>query len=460
MTPFAVDTTLFVVVLYWTSGCVDGTSSKMDFLPLADVRTDPVINPTCLSDHVHTFYGAAASLRPSTTYDELRATTENSGNVEENKSLYWHPTIYRYDPDTLTFTKSQIWFASAYYVWETGQATAFPNGFRMIATAAHPKSRVVVDCSGPSPCELPNCETENSFFPQDACGELEINFKFPSCWDGVNLDSDDHMSHVSYDTSSEGEFDGPCPQTHPVKIPEIHWYVRILHYPGGHHQFSDGTGVLHADYMSGWSEEFLQRVLDECNNYSDAANPDAWCEGPGLLTFRDAPKRSGDERIVEKLEELQPNPPLDPRATITTEDIDNVLELPRGACTGTLLGQSSDSSSTTQSPTPSQTPSEHVAPSERPRVTASDAPPSSTPTQPPTPSSSVVIPPLANTSGVKEEDDDASEVLIWTLLGGAAALVGLALFAKLRRRQSRRHPSQQKRKHVHVGVRSTQKYPV
>ena len=36
---------------------VNATSIKMDFLPLGDVRTDPIINPTCLSDHVHTFYG-------------------------------------------------------------------------------------------------------------------------------------------------------------------------------------------------------------------------------------------------------------------------------------------------------------------------------------------------------------------------------------------------------------------
>ena len=72
-----------------TITAVLGTSVKMDFLPLANVRTDPLLNPTCLSDHVHTFYGAKASLRPETTYEEMRATTENSGNVEENKSLYW-----------------------------------------------------------------------------------------------------------------------------------------------------------------------------------------------------------------------------------------------------------------------------------------------------------------------------------------------------------------------------------
>ena len=40
-----------------------GTSSKMDFLPLTDVRVDPIVNQQCLSDHVHTFYGATVTPR-------------------------------------------------------------------------------------------------------------------------------------------------------------------------------------------------------------------------------------------------------------------------------------------------------------------------------------------------------------------------------------------------------------
>ena len=105
-----------------------GTSSKMDFLSLGSVRTDPLLNPTCLSDHVHTYYGAAASLRPETTYEEMRAATGNSGNVEENKSLYWHPSVYKYDAGSNTYDLQEIWFASAYYVWQTGAATTSAAG--------------------------------------------------------------------------------------------------------------------------------------------------------------------------------------------------------------------------------------------------------------------------------------------------------------------------------------------
>lgn len=313
-----------------------GTSIKMDFLPLGDVRTDPIINPDCLSDHVHTFYGASV-MRPETEYDDMRNAYGNSGNVEENKSLYWHPTVYNYDHSTNTYKKDEIWFASAYYIWRTGEATAFPDGFKMIAGFDGDLTRANAECVNPQPCEKDDCSSNNDFFPTEACDELEVSMAFPTCWDGVSIDSDDHRSHVSYDIDG-GYFEGECPDSHPVKIPEIQLFFRISPYDGGHHQFSDDTGNYHADYFSGWKQEELQHVLDNCENYSEAANPDAFCED--FLTFGDAPKDKGsgdggDNDIVAGLEPLQPNPSLDP-TLITDEETDNVETLPRGSCTGEL----------------------------------------------------------------------------------------------------------------------------
>ena len=66
----------------------------------AKVRTDPLVfsqTGPCLSDHVHRFYGAVSdrTMRPEVTFADLRAATGNTGNVEENKSLYWNPVIYK-----------------------------------------------------------------------------------------------------------------------------------------------------------------------------------------------------------------------------------------------------------------------------------------------------------------------------------------------------------------------------
>ena len=46
-----------------------------------------------------------------------------------------------------------------------------------------------------------------------------------SCWDGKNLDSPDHKSHVAYPASGSFESSGPCPGSHPVKLPQVMYEV-------------------------------------------------------------------------------------------------------------------------------------------------------------------------------------------------------------------------------------------
>jgi len=316
----------------------------MDYLPSGHARTDPIITKTCLSDHVHTFYGPQA-VHPETDYDTLINTRvdQNTGNVEENKSLYWHPTVYSYDRFSNTYTRDEIAQTSAYYIWENDADTkAFPHGFQMIGglNPSNPANfpNPMVECVDPSPCTRADCYTENTFFPSNACAELEVSMSFPTCWDG-RLDSDDHVSHVHY--TLDGELDGPCPGSHPLRIPQIQLFFRIMPYDGGWHTFSDGSSVYHADYMSGWDETFLQGVLDNCVTDSFAAMPNSFCES--FLTFRDGPKCTnedtcdfGDPNLLAKLKAFQP-PPLDIHGTVTAEETNIVNNLPRGTCTGNLI---------------------------------------------------------------------------------------------------------------------------
>ena len=51
--------------------------------------------------------------------------------------------------------------------------------------------------------------------------------------------------------------------------------------------------VLHSDYFSGWDEDVLQHVLDNCENNSDAAMPTAFCSD--FLTFRGKGKQEGEQ---------------------------------------------------------------------------------------------------------------------------------------------------------------------
>jgi len=320
----------------------DGTSSKMDYLALADVRVDPMDEELCVSDHIHTFYGANVRLSPDVSFAEMRVAEGSSGNVEENKSLYWHPTVYEVDVDEsgqpIEYRKAPIWFASSYYVWPTGETRSFPQGFKMIARGSEEKAEAEFECVGQSRCERGrrDCDAAipGSNFPASACYELEVSLVFPNCWDGESVDSPDHASHVAY--TEDGDADGDCPESHPVRLPQLHWYFRIREYKGGRYEFSDGTSMLHADYMSGWDETELQSVLDDCENDSFAAMPDEFCED--FFTFKDGPKdgQRDDEDIADRLAEIQPQNPFDPLETVS-EAVDRVPSLPRGICNGVLL---------------------------------------------------------------------------------------------------------------------------
>ena len=72
----------------------------MDFLSAGVVRTDSLMFTQIgewLSDHMHRFYGAISvrTMRPEVSFQDLRDADGNSGDVEENMSLYWNPAIYK-----------------------------------------------------------------------------------------------------------------------------------------------------------------------------------------------------------------------------------------------------------------------------------------------------------------------------------------------------------------------------
>lgn len=47
---------------------------------------------------------------------------------------------------------------------------------------------------------------------------IRFELMFPSCWDGVNLDSEDHRTHVAY---PDLVIDGDCPEGFPVRLPGL-----------------------------------------------------------------------------------------------------------------------------------------------------------------------------------------------------------------------------------------------
>ena len=143
------------------------------------------------SIYVARFYGAVSerTMRPEVSYQDLRDADGNSGDVEENKSLYWNPAIYKVRNPTSkekSYELVSLYFASAYYVWRTGQATAFPNGLKMRALGAEKLSRAVCVCDASYDCERddeggcdgyqPSNQEQHGFLPLEGCGGDVILF--------------------------------------------------------------------------------------------------------------------------------------------------------------------------------------------------------------------------------------------------------------------------------------------
>ena len=72
-----------------------------------------------------------------------------------------------------------VWFASAYYIFRTGQAKAFPKGLKMKASDVEELARVRAECAGRSACERrdaggcraygPSNQAGHGFLPTSAC---------------------------------------------------------------------------------------------------------------------------------------------------------------------------------------------------------------------------------------------------------------------------------------------------
>lgn len=119
---------------------------------------------------------------------------------------------------------------------------------------------------------------ETNGFPTNKCSSgLRAQVFFPSCWDGKNLDSPDHKSHMSYPAGDHAY--GTCPPSHPIHFVSLFYEVTFSTdkfddmWYGDKQPFvwsmGDPTGYgLHGDFVNGWDVDHLQKAINECTNNS------------------------------------------------------------------------------------------------------------------------------------------------------------------------------------------------
>lgn len=200
-----------------TAGVDAGAMLRFSCSQLVVERLDPLVNPGQMpSPHLHQVVGGNAFnvTMDQTNLDIPSTATCTTCTPAEDFSNYWTATLFfRAKNGTFKAVKTKgnpLGFTGAnggqtvYYLGPQGNTkiTAFKPGFRM--TVGDPAFRTAEQLKKYPMLTYTCLQTsttrggETTDFPKKPCKVgIMVNIRFPTCWDGKNLDSPDHQSHTA-----------------------------------------------------------------------------------------------------------------------------------------------------------------------------------------------------------------------------------------------------------------------
>jgi hypothetical protein len=221
--------------------------------------------------HLHTFFGNDATDANSTGDSLIGSGNSSCGGGTLNRTGYWVPTLIDIRTgQPLVPSETNFYYKLGYGGVKAGTVQPFPKGLRMIAGDSHSTVPIPNDAIWRIGLECVSGGGHQTSIPSCAVGDmLNLAIIFPQCWDGVNLDSPDHKSHMAYPTGSG------CPSTHPVALPEIslNTHYKISEANSGtflklsSDNYSGAGGYsMHADWFNGWDPATNTAWLTNCIN--------------------------------------------------------------------------------------------------------------------------------------------------------------------------------------------------
>jgi hypothetical protein len=272
---------------------------------------DPIVAPgNDRFAHLHMFFGNTQANHTS-TYQTLR--TSGGGTCDGgplNRTAYWMPAVFDGQDRVVVPNYFLIYYkAENAHAHGAGLAVqAPPNGLRMIAGARMDGASVDRSAQTPSGAGLTwgwsGCGSSQGRIGDCAPGQqLSAWVRFPYCWDGKNLDSPDHRSHLAYGTNNTW---GPCPSSHPVHLAEITEFA-YFESPTGTAQWylssdrmnpsspAPNGSTFHADWFGAWDNPIQQRWLVNCLHGNNSTSNGNLCDGKQLAQL---PKYSGPMRLT------------------------------------------------------------------------------------------------------------------------------------------------------------------
>lgn len=235
---------------------------------------DPIVKPGQRgASHLHLFFGNTAT-NASSTYQSLRTTGAGScQGGPANRSAYWMPAVIDQAnkvrlPEHLTV----YYKGNGPSAQDISRIRTYPDGLRMLAgydmTSPQNSKGFYWLCgsNGTRYATIPSCPAGQM---------VAAAVEFPSCWDGRNLDSPNHRSHMAYLVYSSGR-SAVCPPTHPVMLPQysmfawfaqngdaVNWRLASDRMPG---MTAPNGSTLHADWFGAWDPTIQQTWTRECIN--------------------------------------------------------------------------------------------------------------------------------------------------------------------------------------------------
>jgi len=240
---------------------------------------DPIVYPGQPEKaHLHTFFGNTGTNAYSTPQSILNSGGSTCDGQELNRTAYWFPTMMDSSGNARVPNQMIVYYKGEGITPPAGGYTAIPEGLKMLAY------RDPIANNGPGYGYNSGWGCSSSMFnnPQFSTipncngpgNRLTQKVLYPRCWDGVNLDSANHKTHVVYPS---GYFHGTCPSSHPKVLTEIsvlfQWNLSNESTAGWKLSSDMMAGpntppgsTAHGDYMVGWNRSVINSWNQNCLN--------------------------------------------------------------------------------------------------------------------------------------------------------------------------------------------------
>lgn len=227
---------------------------------------DPIVFPGQPGkSHDHTFMGNTTTDAHSTT--ESLDAGGTLCKAPGDRSGYWMPTLYNGDKEVRPVGPQTIYYKAG--VTDYTSVHPFPKGLRFLV--GNPMQSAEEFRDHPGMVEGWECgeSYHNVEFPsscptaQDV--QLNIRLQAPSCWDGKNLDTPDHTSHMAY-PYAQGANENVCPSSHPVALPMVEFKMAWpVNGDMSEVRLASGTGhSFHYDFFNAWDDDTLAAMVNHC----------------------------------------------------------------------------------------------------------------------------------------------------------------------------------------------------